>query len=187
MATTNKSVTCQADSCSRPIELSDASSLLWKLKNIYYASTAVAEDSTQYWADIATTSKSKFAPMANVPGVFAALWTPGVAPSTALTLGTAGFSFINVPKTLTHFTTVAGATGIRQSGVINASRNMLNNALFGPGVYLAKIGRPMNLLISKKSLLPIVISTPAGTARIIPYLVYVRWGVAPVAVNILNK
>jgi hypothetical protein len=37
--------------------------------------------------------------------------------------------------------------------------------------------------ISEKSLVPIVILTPAGTVRIIPNLVYVRWGIGPVAIG----
>jgi hypothetical protein len=184
---TDNSVSCQPHGCREPITLTDASSLLWQLKNLYHATTSVASDATEYWADIAVKSKSPMAPLANIPGGFAALWTPGVAPTTALTLGTAGFGFVNVPRSMVHFTTAAGRSGILGSGLINSSTNLLKNALFGPGVYLARIGRPINLFISEKSLIPIVISTPAGTARIIPYLVYVRWGIAPLAVDILNK
>lgn len=176
-------VTCQAPGAHTPIKLTDASSLMWKLRTLYEATTAVASDATQFWADTAEQSKSPLAPLAHIPGGFAALWTPGVAPTTAITLGTAGFSFVNVPRQMIHFTTAAGRAGILSSGVINASTNIFKNALFGPGVYLARLGRPINLFISEKSLVPIVISTPAGTARIIPYLVYVRWGIAPVAIG----
>lgn len=176
-------VTCQAHPTRPPIKLTDASSLMWKLKTLYEATTAVASDATQFWADTAETSKSPMAPLAHIPGGFAALWTPGVAPTTALTLGTAGFGFVNVPREMIHFTTAAGRAGILSSGAIRASTNIFKNALFGPGVYMARLGRPINLFISEKSLVPIVISTPAGTARIIPYLVYVRWGLGPVAVG----
>lgn len=183
----NTSVYCHPMGCPRPIELSDASSLLWRLKTLYEATTSVASDATQFWADIAVQSKSPLAPLANIPGGFAALWTPEVAPVTALTLGAAGFSFVNIPKTLVHFSTTAGARGIVADSAINPSLNMLKNALFGPGIYLARVGRPVNLFINRTSLTPIVISTPAGVARIVPYLVYVRWGVTPLAVNIINK
>lgn len=181
------SVYCHPMGCRKPIELSDASSLLWRLRTLYEATTAVASDATQFWADVAVQSKNPLAPLANIAGGFSALWTPGVAPVTALTLGSAGFSFVNIPRNLVHFSTPAGARGIMVDAAINPSLNMFKNALFGPGVYLASVGRPLNLFINKTSLAPIVISTPAGVARIIPYLVYVRWGIAPLAVNVINK
>lgn len=142
------------------------------LYKLYHSSTTAGEYSAQYWADIAVNSKHPLAPLANIPGVFAALWTPKVAPQTAFTLATAGWSFISLPKNLIHFTTVAGAEGIAATGAINATRI----GLFGPGVYMAAIGRPLNLFIQAQSKIPILLNTPAGVARIIPYLVYVRWG-----------
>lgn len=144
-----------------------------KLKDLYHSSTAAGDYAAQYWANVAVNSDHPAAPLAHIPGVFAALWTPDVAPKTAITLGTAGYGFIGLPKNIVHFTSVAGANGIRTSGVIRSTKI----GLFGPGVYTANVGRPLNLFIPKTSLTPIYLPTPAGTVRIIPKLVYVRWGV----------
>jgi hypothetical protein len=151
---------------------------LWgKLSELYHASTLAGDNAAQYWADIQVNSKSPLAPLAAVPGVLAALWTPEVAPTTALTLGTAGYGFAALPKNLIHFTTAAGAEGIAASGAINATRI----GLFGPGVYTTLIGRPLNLFVRANARVPILLATPAGTVRIIPKLIYVRWGLAPAA------
>jgi hypothetical protein len=174
-------LSCHQRGCKEPIQVSQpnaANRFLVGLGNLYHATTAAGDNATQYWADIAEHSKSPLAPLANIPGVFAALWTPEVAPETAFTLGTAGFSFLRVPKTLVHFTSVAGARGITTSGVLNATKF----GLFGPGAYLTKVGRPLNLFVRAAARTPIILETPAGTARIIPYLVYVRWGFAPLPI-----
>lgn len=85
---------------------------------------------------------------------------------------------------LTHFTTEAGPAGIAETGAINASQGTFAGipglgGLFGPGVYIARVGPPLDLFIRAAARIPIALQTPAGTARIIPYLVYVRWGTAP--------
>lgn len=154
-------------------------SLLDKLTNLYRASTQAGHNATEYWADIAVNSDHPMAPLANIPGVFSALWTPEVAPQTTLTLGSAGLGFVSLPKSLVHFTTAAGARGITTSARINASRF----GLFGPGVYLASTGRPLNLFVRAQAKIPISVSTPSGTVRIIPRLVYVRWGLSPILVK----
>ncbi len=123
-----------------------------------------------------------------MPGVLATLWTPSIAPTTALTLGTAGYGFVAVPKNMIHFTTATGAQGIARTGGINASTVINSNplritGLFGPGVYMARVGGRINGFLKAEATTPILISTPAGTARIIPYLVYVRWGYRGVAVK----
>jgi hypothetical protein len=143
----------------------------------YRSSTRAGARAAQYWADISVHSKHPLAPLASIPGAFAALWTPETAPATAITLGSAVYGFSGVPQQLTHFTTTAGAAGIAEAGAINASRGL--GGMFGPGVYMARVGRPLNLFIRAACRTPIVLNTPAGTARIVPYLVYVRWGTAP--------
>ncbi|GKS97687.1 hypothetical protein [Acidovorax sp. SUPP2825] len=175
---------CLPDGCRKPVEVSDPGAMnkvLLKLQQLYRASTLAGDSAAQYWADIAVNSKSPLAPLAHVPGALAVLWTPDIAPTTALTLGTAGYGFAALPKNLIHFTTRAGAAGIARTGVINASPFGLDG-IFGAGVYMARIGRPLNGFIEKVSRIPIHISTPAGTVRIVPYLVYVRWGLQGVKV-----
>jgi hypothetical protein len=157
------------------------------LQKGYRASTQAGVQSTQYWADVSVKSKSPLAPLACIPGAFAALWTPETAPSTALTLGSAMYTFGGLPAKLTHFTTEAGAAGIASDGAVLASRGAFAGiprlgGLFGPGVYMARLGPPLNLFIRAAARIPIVLETPAGTARIIPYLVYIRWGTAPLLV-----
>jgi hypothetical protein len=172
---------CKMSAAGTHVTVSDkntVSSFLNKLTSLYRASTAAGVDATQYWADISVNSKSPFAPLASIPGVFAALWTPDTAPETAFTLATASYGFARIPKTLIHFTTEEGAVGIAATRAINASRGL--NGLFGPGVYMARMGRPLNLFIRASSRVAIYLATPAGTTRIIPYLVYVRWGLGPV-------
>lgn len=170
-------LTFQADERQAPITVSGQKAVaaaLHQLGNFYRASTNAGIDAAQYWADISVNSKSPFAPLADIPGAFAALWIPETAPKTALTLSIAAYTFAAVPRSLVHFTTEEGAAGIAASRAIYASRGF--RAVFGPGVYMARIGRPINLFVQAVSRVPIVIATPAGTARIIPYLVYVRWG-----------
>jgi hypothetical protein len=150
------------------------------IKSAFDRSTRAGQQAAQYWADISVHSKHPLAPLAAIPGAFAALWTPETAPSTAITLGTAIYGFGGLPGRLTHFTTTAGAEGIATSGAINASRGL--GGMFGPGVYMARVGRPVNLFIRAASRTPILLNTPSGTARIVPYLVYVRWGTAPLIV-----
>lgn len=175
----SSSLLCQESNCGSAVEVPDRGAVdgfLHEMTNLYRASTSAGDSAAQYWADIAVRSEHPLAPLANIPGVFAALWTPDVAPATAITLATAGYGFAAVPKSLVHFTTTAGAGGIAASGVVNATRV----GLFGPGVYMASIGRPINLFVRAKARIPILLETPAGTIRILPYLVYVRWGLAPV-------
>jgi len=166
---TSDSLTCQASPCSPSIVVSDQGPidrLLTELSLIYRSTTAAGDSAAQYWADIAVSSKHPLAPLANIPGVFAALWTPEVAPTTAVTVATAGYGFAALPKNLVHFTTTAGARGIAASGSINATRF----GLFGPGVYMAAIGRPLNLFVRATARIPIYLATPAGTVRILPVL-----------------
>lgn len=172
------SLTCHREGFNAPLRVTDRfiiDRFLFKLKQLYWQSTLAAEEATQYWADVATTSQSPLAPLAHVPGVFSALWLPDVAPTTATVLGTAGYGFAVLPKHLIHFTTSAGAAGIAQSGLIHASRAGAHG-IFGPGVYMARVGLPLNMMIKEGATIPIHLATPAGTVRILPYFVYVRWG-----------
>jgi len=153
--------------------------IIAELSDLYKSTTNAGHYASQYWADIAVNSNHSLAPLAHIPGVFAALWTPTTAPKTALTLGTAGYGFVGLPKTLVHFTTTKGVTGIIQSQSIKAT----TVGLFGPAVYLTRVGRPLNLFVRAKARTPIPVATPNGTARIIPYLVYARWGLAPLVLD----
>jgi len=172
---TSTSLSCRPNGYNKPVDVSDKSEInrfLFKLGNLYRATTMAGDNAAQHWADIAVNSKHPLAPLANIPGVFAALWTPEVAPATAVTLATAGYGFAALPKHLTHFTTATGARGIAASGIINSSMS----GIFGLGVYMARVGLPLNGFIKARATFPIFLKTPAGTVRIIPYLVYVRWG-----------
>ncbi|WP_217999665.1 hypothetical protein [Thauera butanivorans] len=180
----NQSLSCYPHGCSQSVAVTDKGAidtLLSRLGNLYRATTHAGDQAAQYWADIAVNSKHPLAPLANVPGVFAALWTPEVAPTTAVTLATAGYGFVALPKNLMHFTTASGARGIAQSGMIRSSRFGMSG-IFGPGVYMARKGLPLNGFIKAQATIPIHLSTPAGTVRIVPYLVYVRWGVGGVRI-----
>jgi hypothetical protein len=177
--TYGSSITCHQVGCSSGVDVAEKSSInafFSQMTHLYNMSTAAGDNAAQYWADIAVNSNHPLAPLANVPGVFAALWTPEVAPTTAITLATAGYGFAALPKNLVHFTTAAGARGIAASATINSTRF----GLFGPGAYLTAVGRPLNLFVRAAARVPINIATPAGTTRIIPYLVYVRWGLSPI-------
>ena len=67
----------------------------------YLPGTEAGDNAAQYWADIAVKSDHPLAPLANVPGVFAALWTDQTATNTAFTLGTAGLgSLLNLGSKL---------------------------------------------------------------------------------------
>ncbi len=168
-------LSCHPDGCSKPVIVSDKSAIdriLIQLSTLYRPTTAAGDNAAQYWADITVKSEHPLASLTHIPGVFAALWTPEVAPTTAVTLATAGYGFATLPKNLVHFTTAVGARGIAASGTINATRF----GLFGPGVYMARIGRPLNLFVRAQARTPIYLATPAGTVRIIPRLIYVRWG-----------
>ena len=81
------------------------------------------------------------------------------------------YGFARTPSQLTHFTTEAGAAGISESGVINGG-----GGLFGKGVYMTSVGRPINPFVPLGSDVPIKVVTPAWTARIIPKFVYIKWG-----------
>jgi hypothetical protein len=180
MDMTSHSLACKSSPCGKATEVSDKGTMdrfFNEMGHLYRASTLAADSATQYWADIAVNSKHPLAPLAHVPGVFAALWTPEVAPTTAITLATAGYGFAALPRNLVHFTTTKGAQGIATSSTINATKF----GLFGPGVYMTSVGRPINLFVRAVARTPIFLATPTGTARIIPYLVYVRWGLKPVA------
>jgi len=172
------SINCCRPGKADPHLLTDAPAvarLLSELELAYRASTYAADYAAQYWADIAIRSDHPLAPLAHIPGVFAALWTPQVAPTTAITLASAGYGFAGLPRSLVHFTTAAGARGIAAEGAIRSS----TWGLFGPGVYLAAVGRPLNLFVRATATRPILLATPAGVVRIVPRLVYVRWGVGP--------
>lgn len=169
-------LTCHEGSCANTVtDPGIVTRLLHDLHRVYVASTHRAEEAAEFWADIAVKSDHPLAPLAHAPGVFAALWTPGVAPTTATTLATAGFGFAALPRHLTHFTTAAGARGIAASATIRSSRFGVSG-IFGPGVYMARIGRPLNGFVKRTATIPITLPTPAGTVRIVPWLVYVRWG-----------
>lgn len=49
---------------------------------------------------------------------------------------------------------------------------------------MARVGLPLNGFIKSGATVPIVLATPAGTVRIFPYLVYVRWGFGRVKVGL---
>ena len=128
---TSTTLSCHQNGCNKPVDVSNKGEIdkfISKLGSLYRASTGAGDNAAQYWADISVKSKHPLAPLANIPGVFAALWTPEVAPATALMLATAGYGFAALPKNLAHFTTVAGARGIAATGKINAT----NVGLFGP-------------------------------------------------------
>ncbi|WP_225318676.1 hypothetical protein [Cellvibrio sp. KY-GH-1] len=175
----SSSIMCKTSACGAPVEVSETGSIskfFNQMAHLYRTTTIAGDNAAQYWADIAVKSKHPLAPLAHVPGVFAALWTPEVAPTTAITLATAGYGFATLPKNLVHFTTAKGAQGISASATINSTKF----GLFGPGVYMTSTGRPINLFVRAAAKTPIYLATPSGTARIIPYLVYVRWGLKPV-------
>jgi hypothetical protein len=181
---TDKAISCYRNNCTKHIEVAEdgvVDSFLTKLKNLYNTTTSAGDSAAQYWADIAVKSEHPLAPLAHIPGVFAALWTPEVAPTTAVTLATAGYGFTALPKHMIHFTTATGARGIAQTGIINSSRFGMSG-IFGPGVYMARTGLPLNVFIKARATVPIFLSTPPGTVRIVPYLVYVRWGFGGVMV-----
>jgi hypothetical protein len=174
----SRSISCCQPGRADPEVVTDTATvgrLLFELEIAYRASTQAGEQAAQFWAGLAVHSHHPLAPLAHVPGVFAALWTPQAAPTTAFTLGTAGYGFVALPRSLVHFTTLAGARGIAAEGAIRSS----TWGLFGPGVYLAALGRPLNLFVRATATRPILVSTPAGVIRIIPRLVYVRWGIGP--------
>jgi hypothetical protein len=76
-----------------------------------------------------------------------------------------------LPPTMTHYTTKAGAEGIAKSGMIRGGWGV-----FGKGTYMTKIGPPMNPFVPSGSRVPINLPTPSGTVRILPRLVYVKYG-----------
>ncbi|MEG1260045.1 MAG: hypothetical protein RSD44_03780, partial [Akkermansia sp.] len=88
----------------------------------------------------------------------------GIAATTAI------YGFGGLPQNMTHFTTNIGAKGIQASGTINATKV----GLFGPGTYMAQVGRPINLFVPKASTVPIKFARQFGAIRIIPKLVYLR-------------
>lgn len=160
---TSISLSCHPNGCNEPVNVSDPNEInrfLFTLGNLYRATTAAGDSAAQHWADIAVNSKHPLAPLANIPGVFAALWTPEVAPVTAVTLATAGYGFVALPKNLIHFTTAAGVRGIAASGIINSSRFGLQG-IFGPGVYMARVGLPWNGFIKAAATFPIFLKNPS--------------------------
>ena len=125
------SLICHPAGCLKPTiveEPNPVNNLISSLRDLYDATTEAGSNAAQHWANGAN-GDHPLAPLAHIPGVFAALWTPDVAPTTAITLATAGYGFVALPKNLVHFTTVAGAEGIAKTGMINATRV----GLFGPG------------------------------------------------------
>lgn len=175
---TNQSLSCHPHCFGDSVSVSDKGVIdgfLFRLSTLYRTTTQAGDTAAQYWADIAVNSNHPLAPLAHIPGVFAALWTPEVAPTTAVTLVTAGYGFAALPKHMIHFTTAAGARGIAQTGIINSSRFGMSG-IFGPGVYMARTGLPLNVFIKARATFPIFLKTPSGTVRVVPYLVYVRWG-----------
>jgi hypothetical protein len=86
----------------------------------------------------------------------------GRVAGTALTLAVhAGAA---IPKTLTHFTTQAGANGIAQSGLRASS-----GGLFGGGRYASSIGPfPRNPFVPPGSTIGVPIGNTAGYVRAVP-------------------
>lgn len=69
-----------------------------------------------------------------------------------------------IPKTLTHFTTQAGAAGIAQTGLRASSRG-----LFGAGRYASSIGAfPRNIWVRPAATIPVSINNTAGFYRSTP-------------------
>jgi RHS repeat-associated protein len=77
----------------------------------------------------------------------------------------------NIPQNLTHFTTPAGYEAIMAEGVIRPGAG-----LFGKGVYATTVGRPLNLFVPNASRVPILLPSNQNVVRIIPKLVYVKYG-----------
>jgi RHS repeat-associated protein len=95
-------------------------------------------------------------------------YTGGMFPGIGAT--TAAYGLGGLPANMTHFTTAAGARGIAVSGTIRPTIF----GLFGPGTYMATIGRPLNLFVPKASTVAIKFARPSGTVRVIPKLIYLR-------------
>ncbi|WP_428142922.1 hypothetical protein [Delftia acidovorans] len=69
-----------------------------------------------------------------------------------------------IPKTLTHFTTEAGAAGIAQSGIKSSSAG-----LFGTGKYASSVGGyPRNPFMPRGSAIPVDINKKTGYVRALP-------------------
>jgi hypothetical protein len=73
---TSRSISCQPSGCGPAIKVPHTSSVdkfLQDMTWMYHASTTEGDSAAQYWADTAVNSKNPLAPLANIPGVFAAL------------------------------------------------------------------------------------------------------------------
>jgi hypothetical protein len=87
---------------------------------------------------------------------------------------TLAYGVAKVPTQLVHFTTAAGARGIATDGFIEGGYGLFNPVV--KGVYMTTVGRSVNLFVPAASTIPIAVIAPAWTARIIPYLVYLKAG-----------
>lgn len=86
----------------------------------------------------------------------------GVVTGAAATLATNAVGAI--PKTLTHFTTEAGAAGIAQSGIKSSSAG-----LFGAGKYASSVGGyPKNPFVPPGFTIPVAINKTTGYVRAVP-------------------
>ena len=78
----------------------------------------------------------------------------------------------NLPQTMTHYTTTAGKEGIMQSGMINGGPGIADR-----GVYMTTTQPfPVNPFVPPNSTVPVTFPTPDGTMRIIPGLIYIKYG-----------
>ena len=78
----NNLASCHVNGSFSPTNISSMGNLrsfLWRLNCLYKSTTQAGHYAAQYWADIAVRSEHPLAPLAHIPGVFAALWTPDVA------------------------------------------------------------------------------------------------------------
>lgn len=109
----NESISCTSSGCNSAINVSNKNSIEYlfdRLTNLFRLSMLAGDSAAQYWADVATSSEHPLAPLAHIPGVFAALWTPDTAPSTAITLGTSGFGFFRSTQTFSSLYNTIGST-----------------------------------------------------------------------------
>jgi len=150
-----------------PLSYVDPSGLLFG--GLINAGECYGDSAAQYWADKQVqTGNWLYA----IPGAFAALWTPSTSDITTAALGTAVYATLGIPKTLIHYTTVEGAAGIAESGVVLPSTGA---TLFGDGVYGTTTSAGINPFVPAASTIPIEVSGE-GFMRILPKLVYLKGG-----------
>jgi hypothetical protein len=174
---------CHPNGCATSAVVSDREVIrqfLNQLANLYRATTATGSNASHYWADTGDDcSEYPLSPLAHVPGVLAALWTPYVVPVDASTIGVASYGFTALSKGMMRLTTVAGANGIAMLGG-NGTDKL---GLFGPSMHIAGIGRPTSLFVRAEARMPIMVPTSSGIVRVVPRLVYVRCGSSPIRLS----